>query len=77
MIRELDTVVLRRDLLESGLRIGDIGAVVYCYGDEATYEVEFVTADGRTVTVATLSEPDIRLMRKNEILHARELVAAD
>jgi hypothetical protein len=29
MIRELDTIVLRRDLLEAGLKTGDIGAVVY------------------------------------------------
>ena len=44
---ELDTVVLLRDLPESGLRLGDLGAVVQVYGREAV-EVEFVTASGRT-----------------------------
>ncbi len=46
-IRELDTVVLLRDLPETGLRVGDLGAVVMVYGLEAL-EVEFVTASGRT-----------------------------
>ena len=44
-IRELDTVVLLRDLPEAGLRSGDLGAVVQLYGEEAL-EVEFVTAAG-------------------------------
>ena len=33
MIRELDTVVLRHDFDEYGLKEGDIGAVVHCYSD--------------------------------------------
>ena len=39
---ELDTVVLVRDLPASGLRSGDLGAVVHTYGTEAV-EVEFVS----------------------------------
>lgn len=44
MIRELDTVVLRQDFDEYGLKEGDIGAVVHCYRDGNAFEVEFVTA---------------------------------
>ena len=44
---ELDTVVLVRDLPDTGLRRGDLGAIVMVYADEAV-EVEFVTASGRT-----------------------------
>jgi hypothetical protein len=71
MIKELDTVVLRSDQAPYDLREGDIGVVVHCYPDAQTYEVEFVTADGRTVALATLSAGEIRLMHENEILHAR------
>ena len=76
MIKELDTVVLTHDVLENGLVQGDLGAVVYIYKDGEAYVVEFVTAEGRTVAVLTLTMQDIRLMRPHEILHARELQVA-
>ena len=73
MIQELDTVVLNRDIPAHGLRKGDVGAVVHSYVDHKAFEVEFVTAEGKTVAVLTLTERDIRPMRPSEILHAREL----
>ncbi|MGQ9629169.1 MAG: DUF4926 domain-containing protein [bacterium] len=73
MIRELDTVVLTHDIEEHGLRLGDVGAVVHCYGDGAAFEVEFVTAEGRTVALLTLTQSDIRPVGGREILHVREL----
>ena len=75
MIRELDTVVLAKDLEAYGLRRGDVGAVVHCYEDGKTFEVEFVTGEGKTIAVVTLAEPDIRPMRREEILHVRALVS--
>ena len=66
-------MVLERDIKEYGLTEGDIGAVVQCYRDGGAYEVEFVTAEGKTIAVLTLSASDIRLMRDREILHAREI----
>jgi hypothetical protein len=62
MIHELDTIVLARDLEEHGLTQGDVGAVVHCYKDGTTYEVEFVTGEGATIAVLTLSQHDIRPM---------------
>ena len=76
MIRELDTVVLTHDIDEHDLKAGDIGAVVHCYRDTEAYEVEFVTAEGRTVALLTLTHADIRPMSDREILHVRELVPA-
>ena len=73
MFRELDTVVLTRDVDEHGLKRGDVGAVVHCYPDGKAFEVEFVTAGGNTVAVLTLGAADIRLMAAAEILHARQL----
>ncbi len=73
MIRELDTVVLTHDIDEYGLKKGDIGAIVHCYSDGNAFEVEFVTAEGRTIAVFTLTSSDIRLMNNKEILHVREI----
>ncbi len=76
MIRELETVVLTHDVPERGLEKGDVGAVVHRYVDRGAYEVEFVTAEGKTVAVLTLTEADIRPMGSGEILHAREFASA-
>ena len=67
---QLDTVVLTRDLPESGLRSGDLGAIVLVYGDEAV-EVEFVTASGRTQALLTLPVSDIRPVRDDDLLAVR------
>ncbi len=76
MIKELDTIVLSRDLPEHGLRQGDIGAVVHCYKGGESFEVEFITGQGDTVAVVTLNSEDVRLMQDKEILHVRKLKAA-
>ena len=75
MIRELDTVVLTHHLPEHSLQQGDVGAVVHVYGGNAAYEVEFVTAAGRTIALVTLTAGDIRPMGGEEILHVRALTA--
>jgi hypothetical protein len=73
MIKELDTVVLTHDIEEHALQKGDIGAIVHCYADGNAFEVEFITAEGKTVAVLTLTSDDIRAMKDREILHVREI----
>jgi hypothetical protein len=72
MINELDLVVLTRDIEDHGLKSGDVGTVVHCYDDNIGFEVEFVTAEGRTIAVLTLTIKDIRPFIHSEILHTRE-----
>ena len=72
MIEDLDMVALTRDFEAHGLKRGDIGAVVHKYSKKA-FEVEFVTAEGKTIAVLTLQEADIRSLQGGEILHAREV----
>ncbi len=62
MFNELDTVVLDRDLLEHGLRRGDLGAIVAVHSPDAL-EVEFVAASGRTQALVTLTPSDVRAER--------------
>jgi len=76
MINELDIVVLVHNIEEYGLQEGDIGAVVHVYKHDAAYEVEFVTGEGETIAVLTLTSDDVRIMGEREILHVRELAVA-
>ena len=73
--KELDTVVLNRDLPEQGLRRGDLGAVVQVYEAEGI-EVEFVTASGRTQALVTLSVGDVRQVRDEDLLAVRTMSGA-
>jgi hypothetical protein len=73
MLKELEPVALTRDVAESGLKSGDVGAIVHVYSDHSIYEVEFVAANGKTVALLTLTERDIRPISGREILHVREL----
>jgi hypothetical protein len=66
----LDTVVLKRDLPEHGLRAGDIGAVVELYGDDGI-EVEFARASGQTKALVTLKAGDVRSMGDDDVLTVR------
>ena len=66
IFRELDTVVLERDVPERGLRKGDIGAVVHVHGDSAL-EVEFVRASGRTQAVVQLGVTDLRPVQDEDV----------
>jgi len=70
--RELETVVLDRDLPEHGLRRGDLGAVVQVYEPEGL-EVEFVTASGRTQALVTLKADDIRAVMDEDLVSVRTL----
>lgn len=76
MIRELDIVVLTHDVIEYDLKRDDVGVVVHCYENNVAFEVEFVTGEGETVALLTLTPDDIRPMRQREILSVRELAVA-
>lgn len=70
IFRELDTVVLERDVPENGLRKGDIGAVVHIHGD-STLDVEFVRSSGQTQALVKLSLTDVRAVQDEDVLAVR------
>jgi len=72
MIKELDSVVLTVDLPEHGLKKGDVGTVVLLH-DSRGYEVEFMTLDGSTLVVVSLSSTQVRPVGSREIAQARAL----
>ena len=65
-------MVLCRGLPEAGLEAGDVGAIVHRHS-ETPFEVEFVSGEGDTVAVVTLSAGDLRPIDAREILHVRNL----
>src|SRR4051812_30852939 len=64
--RELDPVVLIRDIPEYGLCRGDLGAVVQLY-DSVSVEVEFVRLSGMTQALVKLSANDIRAVGVDDV----------
>lgn len=72
-MKELETVVLTEDIAEHGLREGDLGTIVLVHGASAGYEVEFVTLDGETIAVVTLTASQVRPVDSRAIAHARAL----
>lgn len=73
MIQEHERVILKDDLPDYGLIKGDIGTVVYIYGDGTAYELEFFTADGRTLDVVTVEAVQVRPVTSKDMLHVRVL----
>ena len=74
ILQELNLAALREDVPTHGLIAGDIGTVVFVHADGAGYEVEFMTADGNTVTVETLAADQVEPVAGAHILHARKHV---
>lgn len=75
MIAELDNVVLTVDVPEHRLREGDVGTVVLVHDGDG-YEVEFMTLDGETVAVVSLTSAQVRPIARGEIAHVRAVEAA-
>jgi len=54
MWKEHDVVTVTVDVSAEGLSAGDVGAIVHCYPDQNTYEVDFLDDQGRSKGVATV-----------------------
>ena len=70
MFNLLDTVVLKRDVQEADLRVGDLGAIVEIH-DADHFEIEFVAASGRTEALITLCSDDIRHVNDRDLIAVR------
>ena len=76
MFKLLETVALTHDIPESGLRRGDLGAIVELHAPDAV-EVEFVAASGRTQALLTLRTNDIRAFGDQDLIAVRSLSVTD
>jgi|TARA_Y100000031_G_scaffold129685_2_gene148893 hypothetical protein len=71
----LDVVVVVTDVPEHKLHRGEIGAVVECHGND-TFEVEFVSQDGRTYALLTLAGDLLIPLRVKPTHDATDVVPA-
>ena len=76
VLSELDLVALHHEAPAHGLVAGDVGTIVHIYGDGEAYEVEFASADGRTLAVMTLDDDEVEPVTGPQILHVRKLPPA-
>ena len=76
MIAEHSSVVLTESLPAAGLEAGDVGIVVHVHRDGEAFEVEFMTLDGNTLSVETLTSTQIRAARNRDTPHVRERVVS-
>ncbi len=76
MIEEHASVVLTSLLPAAFLKTGDVGVVVHVHRNGEAFEVEFMTLDGNTLTVETLTAKQVRAARNRDIPHVRERIVA-
>ena len=72
-MKELELVILTRDLPALGLKTGDVGTVVFVHRDGAAYEVEFTTMDGGTIGVETLRADEVAKADARHVLRSRAI----
>lgn len=70
-MKELDLVTLTESLPEVGLHKGDVGTIVAVYSDGKAYEVKFITFNGVTVALETVSPQQIRKVGEYEMMSVR------
>ena len=72
MLEEHDRIVLTDDVADPALKPGDVGTIVHIHRDGGAFEVEFLTLDGHTAALATVSSAQVRPATGAEITHARD-----
>jgi len=75
MFEDLDPVVLDVDIPEHGLPKRSLDAVVHVYASDA-FEVEFVTARGRTAALLTLNNSQLRRPSEDDLVCVSRIAAA-
>ena len=75
MLEEHDRIVLTDDVADPGLKAGDVGTIVHVHRDGEAFEVEFLTLDGHTAALATVSSSQVRPVTGGDITHARDFRA--
>jgi hypothetical protein len=75
MISELDLVILMQALPGFLLEKGDVGTVVHVLDPGKAFEVEFVTYQGKTVALVTLTSDQIRPLAEGAVPAANHSLA--
>jgi hypothetical protein len=73
----LDTVIAAVNMPDQGVLAGDVGAIVEIYtAPQPAYEIEFVSPDGTTRALLTLSPDQVRRLAARDVITTRQLQLA-
>ncbi len=72
MLEEHCRVALTDEVADPGLKAGDVGTIVHVHRDGEAFEVEFLTLDGHTAALVTVSSSQVHPMTGADITHARD-----
>jgi uncharacterized protein DUF4926 len=75
MTAELDLIILTKAFPGHHLQKGDIGTIVHVLEEGKAYEAEFVTLQGVTIALLTLTPSQFRGIEVGDTLHARHELA--
>jgi hypothetical protein len=73
MITEFEQVVLVEDVPAHHLKAGDVGTVVDITPNKKQLTLEFFNFEGDTIAVVPITPSQIRPVRSDEIMHARQV----
>lgn len=73
MIEDHSRIALTRAIPERSLVAGDVGTVVAVHDGGKGYTVEFLSLDGTTLAIETMTADAVRPVRKREIAHVRDV----
>lgn len=73
----LDTVIAAVNLPDQGVLAGDLGTIVEIYtAPRPAYEIEFVSPDGTTRALLTLSPDQVRRLVARDVITTRQFPLA-
>ena len=73
----LDTVIAAVNIPDQGVLAGDLGTIVEIYtAPQLAYEIEFVSPDGTTRALLTLSPEQVRRLAARDVITTRQLPLA-
>jgi Domain of unknown function (DUF4926) len=74
MIKNVERVILLRDLKDTPFKKGDVGTVVMIHPEAKGYEIEFFAVDGCTLGVETVSDDEIKSVNGiKKVIHVDEI----
>ena len=79
MFKEQEQIVLNADVFgDEGeeLKSGDVGTIIHIHPCEEALVVEFMSLNGDTVAIATVSPSQARPMTNADLTHARTVLPA-
>ncbi len=80
MFNEHDTIILTGAVTaDDGTELvpGDVGCIIHIHGKGEAYVAEFMSIDGGTIDIATVTPDNVRSASSTDMSHSRETSPAN